>query len=99
MGMKHFLIAVITAGACAFGMLPSGHTGAACAQEKAAMETEGLQLTQGWDKVFPRNEKVKHRKVTFANRFGITLAADLYEPLHAEGRLPALAVCGAFGAV
>ncbi len=58
-----------------------------------------LNLTMEWDKVFPRSDKVNHRKVTFHNRYGITLAADLYEPKHAEGRLPAIAVCGPFGAV
>ena len=49
--------------------------------------------------MFAKSDKVKHRKVTFVNRYGITLAADLYEPLNAAGKLPALAVCGAFGAV
>lgn len=60
---------------------------------------EVLQLTEEWDKVFPKSDKVNHRKVTFHNRYGITLAADLYEPKNAERRLPALAVCGPFGAV
>jgi len=63
------------------------------------MKTEELQLTAEWDKVFPKSDKVNHRKVTFHNRYGITLAADLYEPKNAEGRLPAIAVCGPFGAV
>ena len=58
-----------------------------------------LILTQEWDKVFPKSEKVDHRKVTFHNRYGITLAADMYVPKHADGRLPAIAVCGPFGAV
>lgn len=56
-------------------------------------------MTQEWDKVFPKSEKVNHRKVTFHNRYGITLAADLYEPRHATGKLSAIAVCGPFGAV
>ncbi|MGN0133386.1 MAG: alpha/beta hydrolase [Anaerotignum sp.] len=60
---------------------------------------EKLHLTEEWDKTFPRSEKVNHRKVTFRNRYGITLAADLYEPKNAEGKLPALAVSGPFGAV
>ena len=60
---------------------------------------ETLQLTAEWDKVFPKSEKVNHRKVTFHNRYGITLAADLYEPKNAAGKLPALAVSGPFGAV
>ena len=58
-----------------------------------------LHLTEEWDRVFPKSEKVTHRKVTFHNRYGITLAADLYEPIHADGKLPAIAVCGPFGAV
>ena len=58
-----------------------------------------IQLTQEWDKVFPKSDKVEHRKVTFKNRFGITLAADLYMPKNATGKLPAIAVAGAFGAV
>ena len=60
---------------------------------------EQLKLTQEWDKVFPKSEKVNHRKVTFVNRYGITLAADLYEPKEYEGKLAAIAVCGPFGAV
>ena len=60
---------------------------------------EKLNLTQEWDKVFPKSEKVDHRKVTFHNRYGITLAADLYTPKSAEGKLPAIAVSGPFGAV
>ena len=60
---------------------------------------EKLILTEEWDKTFPKSEKVNHRKVTFCNRYGITLAADLYEPKGANGRLPAIAVSGPFGAV
>lgn len=60
---------------------------------------EQLKMEKAWDKVFPQSEKVNHRKVTFHNRFGITLAADLYEPKNAEGKLPAIAVSGPFGAV
>ena len=60
---------------------------------------EKLNLTQEWDKVFPKSDKVDHRKVTFHNRYGITLAADLYMPKGAEGKLPAIAVSGPFGAV
>lgn len=58
-----------------------------------------LNLTSEWDKVFPKSEKVHHEKVTFTNRYGITLAADLYKPLEAEDKLPAIVVCGPFGAV
>ena len=60
---------------------------------------EKLNLTLEWDKVFPKSDKVDHRKVTFHNRYGITLAADLYTPKGAEGKLPAIAVSGPFGAV
>jgi hypothetical protein len=58
-----------------------------------------MQLTQEWDKVFPKSDKVEHRKVTFHNRFGITLAADLYTPKGQHAKLPAIAVSGPFGAV
>ena len=60
---------------------------------------EKLNLTQEWDKVFPKSDKVDHRKVTFHNRYGITLAADMYTPKDAESKLPAIAVSGPFGAV
>ena len=60
---------------------------------------EKLILTEEWDKTFPKSSKVSHRKVTFHNRYGITLAADLYEPKNAEGKLAAIAVSGPFGAV
>ena len=60
---------------------------------------EKLRLTEEWDKTFPKSDKVDHRKVTFHNRYGITLAADLYAPKGAQGRLAAIAVCGPFGAV
>lgn len=63
------------------------------------MNAEKLQLTNEWDKTFPKSDKVNHRKVTFVNRYGITLAADLYEPKNVSGKLPAIAVCGPFGAV
>lgn len=60
---------------------------------------EKLTLTEEWDKTFAKSNKVKHKKVTFHNRYGITLAADLYIPNIEGNRFPALAVCGAFGAV
>ena len=56
-------------------------------------------LVQEWDKVFPQSDKVHHMKVTFRNRYGIILAADMYIPRNAEGKLPAIAVSGPFGAV
>ena len=60
---------------------------------------EQLNLTQEWDKTFSKSEKVYHCKVTFHNRYGITLAADMYIPKNEEGKLPAIAVSGPFGAV
>ena len=63
------------------------------------MKDEMLTLTQEWDKTFPQSDKVDHQKVTFHNRYGITLAADLYIPKQASGKLAAIAVCGPFGAV
>ncbi len=63
------------------------------------IKAEDLKLTQEWDKTFPKSGKADHRKVTFVNRYGITLAADMYIPKNAEGRLPAIAVSGPFGAV
>lgn len=63
------------------------------------MKCEELKLTNEWDKTFPKDERVDHKKVTFINRYGITLAADMYTPKNAKGKLPAIAVSGPFGAV
>lgn len=101
--MKQILAAMLCAGFMAVPM--SGD--AAAADNMVSAERSGdrmiraaeLSLTQEWDKVFPKSEKVNHRKVTFVNRYGITLAADLYEPKNAKGKLPAIAVSGPFGAV
>lgn len=60
---------------------------------------EKLNLTSEWDKVFPQSGKVLHSKITFHNRYGVTLAADLYIPKDAEGKLPAIAISGPYGAV
>ena len=60
---------------------------------------DNLTLTSEWDKTFPKSNRIKHSKITFKNRYGITLAADLYVPEDAEGKLPAIAVSGPFGAV
>ena len=62
-------------------------------------DMEKLELTSEWDKVFPQSDKVNHSKVTFHNRYGITLVADLYVPKQATGKLAAIAVSGPFGAV
>ena len=63
------------------------------------MIEEKLNLTNEWDKTFPKSDKVNHRKVTFHNRYGITLAADLYEPKEHKDKYVAIAICGPFGAV
>ncbi|MBQ7607365.1 MAG: alpha/beta hydrolase [Desulfovibrionaceae bacterium] len=68
-------------------------------QGPTMLQTEELKLTNEWDKTFAKSETVDHCKVTFVNRYGITLAGDLYIPKNAKGPLPALAVCGPFGAV
>ncbi len=60
---------------------------------------EELNLTKEWDKTFPQSDKVNHKKITFHNRYGITLAADMYTPKNISGKLAAIAVCGPFGAV
>lgn len=93
--MKEIILAALAAG------LFSAGTAAAQDNLKKQEEfmEEKLELTQEWDKVFPKSDKVKHCKITFHNRYGITLAADLYIPQNAAGRLPAIAVSGPFGAV
>lgn len=63
------------------------------------MKTDELKMVSEWDKTFPKSEKVEHKKITFVNRYGITLAADMYTPKNVEGKLPAIAVSGPFGAV
>ena len=69
---------------------------ASCCNNKNAND---MNLTQEWDKTFPKSDRVEHSKVTFHNRYGITLVADMYVPKDAEGKLPAIAVSGPFGAV
>ena len=69
---------------------------ASCCNDKNAND---MNLTQEWDKTFPKSDLVEHSKVTFHNRYGITLVADMYVPKDAEGKLPAIAVSGPFGAV
>ena len=75
---------------------------AACGNKQETKNNDNmkqeLNLTQEWDKVFPLSEKVNHKKVTFETQYGITLAADLYEPKNADGKLPAIVVSGPFGA-
>lgn len=93
--MKHVLIAIFLTGMAALGTARTGME----EQQKNDRNMEKLELTTVWDKTFPQSDKVNHRKVTFVNRYGITLAADLYRPKNAEGKLPAIAVSGPFGAV
>ena len=91
MNMKTVMTAAVMAAALT--------TDAQTAAYKNDTDMDRLELTKEWDKTFPKSEKVSHEKVTFRNRYGITLAADLYKPVDADGKLPALAVCGPFGAV
>lgn len=63
------------------------------------MKISELKLVSEWDKTFPKSDKVEHKKITFVNRYGITLAADMYQPKNSNGKLPAIAVSGPFGAV
>jgi fermentation-respiration switch protein FrsA (DUF1100 family) len=72
---------------------------AAAQTASPSARTTAMQLTQDWDKTFPKTEKVDHKKVTFTNRYGIILAADLYQPKNASGRLAAIVISGPFGAV
>ncbi|MED5295733.1 MAG: alpha/beta hydrolase [Pseudomonadota bacterium] len=93
--------AVLAAGSAALLGYPTAPA-AASSRPNATSGTDeatGLSLTQEWDKTFPRSENVDHRKVTFKNRYGITLAADLYQPKNKSGRLAAISVSGPFGAV
>lgn len=94
------LLAALMTGFISFGVVNNTEAAVKSAKGDGSMiKAEKLQLTKDWDKVFAKSDKVNHRKVTFVNRFGITLAADLYEPKNIQGKLPAIAVCGAFGAV
>jgi fermentation-respiration switch protein FrsA (DUF1100 family) len=87
----------------AIGLMLSFASGAMAQKNKSMkgsnIQLQQLHLTQQWDKTFPQSAKVNHRKVTFVNRYGITLAADLYEPKAYQGKLAAIAVSGPFGAV
>ena len=76
----------------------------ACTNKEVKQTTDNdmkqeLNLVQEWDKTFPKNDKVDHKKVTFETQYGLTLAADLYTPKDAEGKLAAIAMSGPFGAV
>ena len=94
------LAAAILAGMMTFGGFDSVSAAENTAKGNASMiKVEKLNLEKNWDKVFAKSDKVNHQKVTFVNRYGITLAADMYTPKNYTGKLPALAVSGPFGAV
>lgn len=89
--MKQFIYAM---------MLGLAVSAASCTtNNKKSTDMANLELTQEWDKTFPKSDKVEHSKVTFHNRYGITLAADLYKPKNTDGTLAAIAVSGPYGAV
>ena len=87
---------ILLAAALAGGMLAACTQKSNNNQNNEGMNTT-LTLTQEWDKVFPLSEKVSHKKVTFETQYGLTLAADLYTPKDAKGKLAAIAVSGPFG--
>lgn len=93
MNLKHLLVAGLL-------VMTTGIAGLNASNQKENRNNmEILTLTKEWDKTFPKSDKIDHSKVTFVNRYGITLAADMYKPKGATGKLPAIAVCGPFGAV
>ena len=104
---KTMLLSALLLGALSvgtnFGSLPTASAAAGTAQAQAAtpFQEEKLDMTNKWDKVFPESKNVSHEKVTFHNRYGITLAADVYKPKNAakDAKLAAIAVSGPFGAV
>lgn len=103
--MKKTLKKLLAATLC-FGVIGMGTIVDAAAipadasiNSSSTIQVENLKLVKEWDKVFPQSNKVNHKKVTFVNRYGITLAADMYTPKNYSGKLPAIAVSGPFGAV
>lgn len=98
--MKKTLITAVAAALTLCSCTTNGDNTAHDRIKNDSVMEEKLNLTREWDKVFPQSDKVAHSKITFHNRYGITLAADLYKPLDVEGKkLPAIAMCGPFGAV
>ena len=96
---KLLVAAALMTGLFSFGALDHVDAATTAKGGHNMIKAEKLKLETKWDKVFAKSDKVNHRKVTFVNRFGITLAADVYEPKTIAGKLPAIALCGAFGAV
>jgi len=101
--MKKKLLSILTVAALlAVGGQASSVNAAAKHQAMEKISTKGektMEVTKEWDKVFPQSDKVNHKKITFHNRYGITLVADMYEPKNTTGKLAAIAVSGPFGAV
>ena len=97
--LKKFLVAALCLGIIGAPLVIEAAPSDASTAATGKIKAEKLKLEKKWDKVFPKSDVVNHRKVTFVNRYGITLAADLYEPKNYSGKLAAIAVCGAFGAV
>lgn len=93
---KLILMALLAIGTSAAGASTSEKVDS---NQRNNKSMEKLELTKEWDKVFPKSDKVDHSKVTFRNRYGIKLAADMYVPKNASGKMPAIAVSGPFGAV
>lgn len=91
--MKRTLITAIIVFALTSTVSSQGQT------TKNDTDMKAVEMTQEWDKTFPQSDKVEHSKVTFHNRYGITLAADMYKPKNAQGKLAAIAVSGPYGAV
>ena len=99
---KSVILAAILAGVVSMGNfsdVSAATASDATNSSTSKIKVENLKLVKDWDKVFPKSNAVNHRKVTFVNRYGITLAADLYEPKNYSGKLAAIAVSGPFGAV
>ena len=98
--LKKFLTAALCLGVVGVPFASEAAVPVDASKESSSkIVVENLTLVKEWDKVFPKSDKVNHRKVTFVNRYGITLAADLYEPKNSSGKLAAIAVSGPFGAV
>ena len=98
MNIRNFKLSIIAL-SISFGMLMGCNNSRTNNETNSVNQMNTLNLTSEWDKTFPKSDKVNHSKITFHNRYGITLAADLYVPVNASGKLPAIAVSGPFGAV
>ena len=93
------LSALFGLSACASSQAADNQTAPASASQHAQNPTLPVSMVSEWDKIFPQSNQVEHRKVSFKNRYGITLVGDLYIPKNAQGKLQAIAVGGPFGAV